>query len=35
VTLVLFWDGSTDLIVQKGLLGLVINGAILIAMAVL
>ena len=35
VTLLLFWDGSTDLIVQKGLLGLVINGAILIAMAVL
>jgi hypothetical protein len=35
VTLVLFWDGSTDLIVQKGLLGLVINGAILIAMAML
>jgi hypothetical protein len=35
VTLVLFWDGSTDLIVQKGLLGLVINVAILIAMAVL
>jgi hypothetical protein len=35
VTLLLFWDGSTDLIVQKGLLGLVINGAILIALAVL
>ncbi len=35
VTLVIFWDGSTDLIVQKGLLGLAINGAILIAMAVL
>jgi len=35
VTLLLFWDGSTDLIVQKGLIGLVINGAILIAMTVL
>jgi len=35
VTLLLFWDGSTDLIVQKGLIGLVINAAILIVMAVL
>jgi hypothetical protein len=35
VTLILFWDGSTDLIVQKGLIGLVINGAIMIAMTVL
>ena len=35
VTLLLFWDGSTDLIVQKGLIGLVINGAILIAITVL
>ena len=35
VTLIIFWDGSLDLIVQKGLIGLVINGAILIAMATL
>ncbi len=32
VTLLIFWDGSTDLIVQKGLLGLIINGLILAAM---
>ncbi len=35
VTLVLFWDGRADLMAQKGLLGLAINSAILIAMAVL
>jgi hypothetical protein len=35
VTLLLFWDGNADLILQKGLLGLVINCAILIAIAVL
>ena len=35
VTLIMVWDGSPDLIVQKGLIGLVINVAILIALAVL
>jgi hypothetical protein len=34
-TVVLFWDGSSDLIVQKGLIGLVINVVILGALLVL
>lgn len=29
--LILFWDGSTQMLVQKGLIGLLINIAILIA----
>jgi hypothetical protein len=34
-TVVLFWDGSPDLIVQKGLIGLLIDGAILVALLAL
>lgn len=34
VTIFIFWDGSLNLIAQKGLLGLVINVVILIALAV-
>jgi hypothetical protein len=32
---ILFWDGGLDLIVQKGLIGLLIDAAILIALLVL
>jgi hypothetical protein len=35
VTLLVFWDGSANLIVQKGLVGLVINAILLAALAVL
>jgi hypothetical protein len=34
-TVVLFWDGGSDLIVQKGLIGLLINVVILVALLVL
>lgn len=32
--IVVFWDGSTEMLVQKGLLGLLINVAILVAVLV-
>jgi len=35
VTVVVFWDGQPGMIVQKGLAGLLIDGAILIALLVL
>ncbi len=35
VVIVLFWDGSTAMLVQKGLLGLLINVAILVALVAL
>jgi hypothetical protein len=35
LTLLIFWDGLMDKIVQKGLIGIVINGVILITTAAL
>lgn len=35
VIIILFWDGSTEMLVQKGMLGLLINLVILIALLVL
>ncbi len=34
-TIILFWDGSTQLLIEKGLIGFLIDAAILIALLVL
>jgi hypothetical protein len=34
VTILLFWDGGTDMLVEKGLLGLLINVGVIVALFV-